>query len=1296
MAPPFVFPSNLLDLESPSDDRLFVSDPIESESLTPSDLEELVHGVSFDLSDREVLCVEDSDVFGRVYSLVKSFHLLHPRLKLNLLETLRSNLSVLLPAVDSLSRGDPDPPTVDRIASHRNAFRIYSFFLLTIALAEESRPEVTAPSKTRKKIAANTWNWELQRGRVLNLIANSMEIDFSLLFGCAGPDENYLSFVSKCVFAMFENPVLLRDGETRDAICRTIGTIAVKHRYTEQSLAPILHLVHKFSFTVAHLADMAAGSAEHHMDGRLVIALVTEIGRADPKAYVVDSSGAENVARFLVELAEKAPKLVAKNVGVLVPHFGGESYKIRNGLVGVLGKLVMKAFVGPLETDQRLSLRSKKSMLEILIERFRDVSAYTRSKTLQVWAELCEEKAVPIGLWNEVASLAVGRLEDKSSFVRKSALDLLITMLQHNPFGPQLPVSGFEVTLGKYREKLREMGGGDVEEAASGDGDVWEDNDAAEAPVDLPEVGDLEQTRVLVASLEAGLRFSRRLSEAMPVLVRLMGSSSSTDVEHAILLLMRCRQFQIDGSDEALRKMLPLSFSQDKSICEAVEEAFVTIYIRKNTMETAKNLLTLAIESNIGDLAAMESIVRSLVLKGEISASTIAALWDFFSFSINGVTAEQSRGALQILCMAAKSSTGILGSHLGDIIDIGFGRRSKEDPLLARQACIALEILSNEEREKLISGSGSRVFGILQKLITDIWLSDDFWYAFVDKAISAIYTVHPSPETLACNIIKRSFASVFANNDGANDAYADQDIGNTYLCSSVEASKLSKFLFIVGHVALKHLLYIESCVGKIRKERSKKEKLYSDSQDCQENHSLPAEANVKDDGISAELGLAASGDAMLDLLSERAEKEIVSGFSTEKNLISSCAPFLSKLCRNFSLMQKFPVLQASAMFALCKLMIIDADFCEANLQLLFTVVENAPSETVRSNCTVALADLAVRFPNLLEPWTENVYARLKDPSVSVQKNAVLVLSHLILNDMMKVKGYIYEMAMRLEDEDERTSNLAKLFFNELSKKGSNPIYNLLPDILSKLSNQNLKEESFCNIMQFLISSIKKDKQMEGLVEKLCNRFNGLTDVKQWEYLAYCLSQLTFTERGMKKLIEFSKSYEHALSEESVMNHFRNIISKGKKFAKPELKSCIEEFEDKLNKFHSEKREQELTTRNAEAHKLRVVQGTSMSHRENMDPNAAEGEVIDPYDEQTFAQTRKGRSKISSGEPEESHGSSSVVTEFEVGEMEVQSPITSQRVTSRSRAKKLNGTTTNGQMDSRPRRGKTRTDKGRLC
>lgn len=35
-----------------------------------------------------------------------------------------------------------------------------------------------------------------------------------------------------------------------------------------------------------------------------------------------------------------------------------------------------------------------------------------------------------------------------------------------------------------------------------------------------------------------------------------------------------------------------------------------------------------------------------------------------------------------------------------------------------------------------------------------------------------------------------------------------------------------------------------------------------------------------------------------------------------------------------------------------------------------------------------------------------------------------------------MKGYINEMAMKLEDDNERISNLCKLFFHQLSKKGT--------------------------------------------------------------------------------------------------------------------------------------------------------------------------------------------------------------------------------------------------------------------
>lgn len=56
--------------------------------------------------------------------------------------------------------------------------------------------------------------------------------------------------------------------------------------------------------------------------------------------------------------------------------------------------------------------------------------------------------------------------------------------------------------------------------------------------------------------------------------------------------------------------------------------AFITIYVKKSPMETARNLLTLAIDSSIGDIAALESIISALVSNGEISSSTVRTVVD--------------------------------------------------------------------------------------------------------------------------------------------------------------------------------------------------------------------------------------------------------------------------------------------------------------------------------------------------------------------------------------------------------------------------------------------------------------------------------------------------------------------------------------------------------------------------------------------------------------------------------------------------------------------------------------------
>jgi len=175
-------------------------------------------------------------------------------------------------------------------------------------------------------------------------------------------------------------------------------------------------------------------------------------------------------------------------------------------------------------------------------------------------------------------------------------------------------------------------------------------------------------------------------------------------------------------------------------------------------------------------------------------------------------------------------------------------------------------------------------------------------------------------------------------------------------------------------------------------------------------------------------------------------------------------------------------------------MCVSAEFCESQLQLLFTLLEKSPSEVIRANIVISLGDMAICFSSLIDENISHLYKRLSDPSLFVRSNTLMVLSHLILNGMIKVKGQISEMAKCLNEPDAKISELAKLFFAEMAAK-DNAIYNNLPDIISGLSSGDnaLSEEAFRKVIDYIFSFIQKDKQTENLVEKLCNRM-GQTEV----------------------------------------------------------------------------------------------------------------------------------------------------------------------------------------------------------
>jgi condensin complex subunit 1 len=144
--------------------------------------------------------------------------------------------------------------------------------------------------------------------------------------------------------------------------------------------------------------------------------------------------------------------------------------------------------------------------------------------------------------------------------------------------------------------------------------------------------------------------------------------------------------------------------------------------------------------------------------------------------------------------------------------------------------------------------------------------------------------------------------------------------------------------------------------------------------------------------------------------------------------------------------------------------------------------------------------------------------------------------------------------MCLVDKDDEIRKTTEVFFKEIANKGT-ILYNVLPDIISRLSDPKLKleEGKYQIIMKYIVGLISKDRQVEGLVEKLCFRFKVTEQERQWRDIAYCLSLLNYTEKTIKKLMDNIVLFKDKVQVQEVYDFFKMIITNTSKLAKPELK-----------------------------------------------------------------------------------------------------------------------------------------------
>jgi condensin complex subunit 1 len=191
-------------------------------------------------------------------------------------------------------------------------------------------------------------------------------------------------------------------------------------------------------------------------------------------------------------------------------------------------------------------------------------------------------------------------------------------------------------------------------------------------------------------------------------------------------------------------------------------------------------------------------------------------------------------------------------------------------------------------------------------------------------------------------------------------------------------SALARAFAVAGHVALRLLIYVDERISQRTKGAAE---------------AKGSEGNVEEVGVSA----LAAAEFEAEELRAASEREL----SSLASLLGALVPPM----RTAALSSRDDALRICAGTALVKVMCLSPKLCEDNLQCVFSLLASkSVPPPLRSNVVVGLADVATRFPNAFEPWTSLFVRTLRDEDADIRRTAIVVVTHLTLNDMIKVGG----------------------------------------------------------------------------------------------------------------------------------------------------------------------------------------------------------------------------------------------------------------------------------------------------
>ncbi|KAF8543051.1 condensin complex component cnd1 [Trichophaea hybrida] len=1109
-------------------------------------------------------------VLDSLQCLLKYFHTIPAPAAGKVLDIIVSGLS----AETDIVNQDIESDEQDSIKEHRELLEIYGFLLQWVVAGLESRSSEKAGTSTSaakgrkgkgkgKAGPAQSSDSTVQLKAALEVMCKALKLKLLRVFVTTSERDTFVSLFTRPVYLILENEQRVKNETIKMHVFKVL-CIAVKHHgHAFGAQTSIVQNLTYFEHLSEPMAEFLQILSEQYDYPQLVDEILKELSNKEFNSN--DSKGPKSVSGFIMSLSERAPRLVMKQMTLVIKLLENESYNLRNAVIEVSGNLIVE-----LSKDDERSETNKAQMnafFDLLEERFLDINPYCRSKAIQMYStKLLDLDTKFPKRRQKAADLACRSLEDKSSHVRRYAIKLLTKLIATHPFsalhGGTLKRSEWahrlevlDAELNALIAPVEEMAGNRtlgnetvdpelLDDATDDENEENGDQRETEARPDKPPAQSEQDNTETITRLQLtrryyveALRFIDTIHSASEVVMQLLSAKNKSEIIEAMDFFKSLDVHKVETAKTGIRRMLRLIWTKGNSdegkgvqahLIETYKDLFFdapdTFSENECANYIARNMISLTFDTTAAELTSLEQLLSKMMKENHISDLVVQKLWQIYGVQKREISKSQRRGAIIVLGMLALAEPEIVIKELETILRVGLGPLGRSDLGLAKYTCLALRHISPVGRKAKDAPSSmgklSNDHAILVRLASLAELASDSkdWFGVAEQVIGAIYSLAKCPDVLCTEIIRRKTKTVFENKlptpsptDPAEDQVM-QEAGLEESDASPEVPQdasffpLSQLLFVVGHVAIKQIVHLEILELEFKRRKTEQEKA--------KEATTPKKKGDNDEQDELDLIGGTTEDDFTEGIARVREQELLYG---ENSLLSNFGPLVTEIC-TYSGNYPDRNLQAQATLCMAKLMCVSSEYCEENLPLLITIMERSTDPITRSNAVIALGDMAVCFNHLIDENTDFLYRRLNDNEASVKRTCLMTLTFLILAGQVKVKGQLGEMAKCLEDSDKRIADLSRMFFTELATK-DNAVYNHFVDMFSLLSaERDLKEDAMKRIVKFLASFIEKDKHAKQLSEKLAARLPRCETERQWNDVAYALSLLPHKNEDIQKAV----------------------------------------------------------------------------------------------------------------------------------------------------------------------------------